>query len=419
MIKESDKHNTKAECRVSGCSLNSLWSYSCPYLITILLVALATVFSFLLSPYLPHGGLMIYILVVAIVATRFGLAPSLLCWLLSVISYQYFIVPPRFSFEIADERYLFSFLVVLILAFVMGRRTALIKRYASHLENLVTEKTADLVKVNHSLAAEIEQHKVTEVHLQQVVKELTKANSALESFAKLASHDLREPLRGIRGFVDIIQQRYGSTLTVEIMEFMSHIQDCVDRMDKLIQGLITCAQIEAADNQFAECDLREIAKEAIANLSVSIAESKCTITLDSLPTLKVDRFQLVHVFQNLIANAIKFRSDRPLEIRIGVEKDETQHVIFVSDNGIGIDNKYLRQLFKMFQRLHSAGKYPGSGLGLAMCKTIVENHGGKIWVESEPDAGSTFKFTLLQNSQKRENIAANPDSNIEFIASSR
>jgi len=287
----------------------------------------------------------------------------------------------------------------------MSRRTALISNYANDLEKQVAAKTADLVTVNNSLAAEIDHRKDTEAHLQQIVQELTKANSALESFARLASHDLREPLNAIRMFVDLIQKRHGNTLTTEVSELLSYVYDCTDRMNKLIEGLIMCAQMEAGANQFIHCDLREIVEEAMDNLGIPIAENQCTIVIDPLPTLMVDRSQLVHVFQNLIANAIKFKSDRPLAIHIGAKRDGRQHVVFVSDNGIGIDQKYIKQLFKMFQRLHSGDKYPGNGLGLAICKTIVENHGGKIWVESEPGTGSTFNFALLGDPQKQEHTS--------------
>lgn len=386
----------------------SLKTQITPYCVAALVIVLAIGVSLLLTPYITHQNmLMIYTLAVAFIATRYSLGPSLFGWLISIVGFSYFIAPPRFNIMVEDWHNLLTFAAVLLLAIIMSRRTSLLKVYTNELEKLVADRTAQLVTVNENLSAEIEQRKASEKHLRLILRELSEANTALKSFAKIASHDLREPLKAVQGYVELIERRYGQILGQEIMQFITYIHDSVLRMDRLIQGVSTCCQMEAKENKFASCDINKIVDEAITNLSFAIEESKSTITVDPLPTLTVDRSQLVHLFQNLISNAMKFKGKDDPKIHISARRVEQEWIFSVTDNGIGIDKKYCQQIFGMFQRIHSRTQYPGSGIGLAICKTIVENHGGKIWVESKPDIGSNFRFSLLEEDASYENSNKN------------
>ncbi len=230
--------------------------------------------------------------------------------------------------------------------------------------------------------------------LQETAAKLARSNADLEQFAYVASHDLKEPLRAISGSVQILQEHYAKVLGGAADEVIKHTVDGANRMQTLIDDLLAYSRITSREAVLAPTDLGEILKEALANLELSIQESKAVITHDPLPTVTADPTQLTQVFQNLISNAIKYRSQRTPKLHVGAEDRGAQWLLSVRDNGIGIAPQYADRIFRIFQRLHTRKEYSGTGIGLAICKKIIERHGGRIWVESELDEGSTFYFTL-------------------------
>lgn len=224
--------------------------------------------------------------------------------------------------------------------------------------------------------------------------ELKRSNEDLEQFAYVASHDLQEPLRMIRNYVQLLRQRYHDRLDAAGNEFVGFALDGAKRMDELIQDLLTYSRVGTHGRDFAQVDCLDAFRRAMANLSLSVEESGARITHEPLPIVNGDVVQLTQLFQNLIGNAIKFRGSRPPEIHLGTNLRGEEWEFTVADNGIGIAPEDFQRIFIVFQRLHSREKYAGTGIGLAVCKKIVERHGGRIWVESKPGQGTTFHFTM-------------------------
>ena len=235
-----------------------------------------------------------------------------------------------------------------------------------------------------------------EYELQETAAKLARSNADLEQFAYVASHDLKEPLRAISGSVQILQERYRNSLDEDADEVIKHTVDGATRMQTLIDDLLTYSRLSTREAPLESADCSRTVQTALANLEMAIQESKAVITHDHLPVIKGDPTQLLQVFQNLINNAIKYRSERTLKIHVGAEEHESEWLFSVRDNGIGIAPQYATRIFRIFQRLHTRKEYSGTGIGLAVCKKIVERHGGRIWVESEPEEGSTFYFTLAK-----------------------
>ncbi len=238
--------------------------------------------------------------------------------------------------------------------------------------------------------------------LQEQADELAAINKDLEQFAYIASHDLQEPLRAVSGFVTLLHQRYAGRLDEKADSYIGSAVEGASRMQALINGLLEYSRVGSRGNVPAPASANDALKEALASLQTLIQESGAVVTSDPLPRVQADATQLAHVFQNLIANAIKFRSEKTPEIHVGSRRQDGSWLFWVRDNGIGIDPKYNERIFMIFQRLHTRSKYPGTGIGLAICKRIVERHGGSIWVESQPDRGSTFYFTLPDKGETHE-----------------
>ena len=225
-------------------------------------------------------------------------------------------------------------------------------------------------------------------------EELRRSNEALEQFAYVASHDLREPLRKMAGFSQLLERRYKGKLDEEADRLISYIVDGAARLQNLIADLLDFSRVGSSRAQWSVVQTATILERVMENLGVLIQESRAVITHDDLPPVRGDSSQLVQLFQNLVANALKFRGTEPPVVHVGVRPGDDFWEFSVRDNGIGISPQYFPQIFELFKRLHSKEQYPGTGIGLAICKKVVENHGGKIWVESRPGAGSTFFFTL-------------------------
>ncbi len=231
---------------------------------------------------------------------------------------------------------------------------------------------------------------------------LARSNEDLKEFAYMASHDLQEPLRMVSSYVQLLGRRYKGKLDADADEFIGYAVEGAYRMQKLINDLLAYSRIGTQGKDFKPTDCEAVFEQAVYNLQTAVEESGTVVTHDALPTVTADATQLVQVFQNLIGNAIKFRSKELPRVHISAERRRNEWLFFVRDNGIGIDPQYHDRIFAMFQRLHGQGEYTGTGIGLTICRRIVERHGGRIWVESESGKGATFYFTIPEYGIERE-----------------
>ena len=231
--------------------------------------------------------------------------------------------------------------------------------------------------------------------LKNTLDDLERSNADLKAFAHVASHDLKEPLRTIAGFARLLEKRYKDKLDEKGVEFIQFTIEGTERMDALIKDLLEYSEVGAREKEYKPAESSSIVRKAISNLQLAINESAAAVTYDDdLPTVIGDATLLTSLFQNLIGNAIKFRGAETPRVHISAARKEQQWVFSVRDNGIGIDRKFLENIFAPFKRLYTKDEYPGTGIGLATCKKVVEQHGGKIWVESQPGNGSVFYFTI-------------------------
>ncbi len=232
--------------------------------------------------------------------------------------------------------------------------------------------------------------------LEAKAHELTRSNEELQQFAYVASHDLQEPLRMISSYTQLLERRYGPTLEGDAKDFMNFIVDGATRMKQLIEDLLEYSRVGTRGRDLQPTDSSVALAKALANLRVAREESGARVTQGEMPRVIADANQLTQVFQNLVGNALKFRGAEPTAIHVEGETRNDVWVFSVKDNGIGLDTQYSDRIFMMFQRLHDKAAYPGTGIGLAICKKIVERHGGRIWVDSEPGRGCTFGFTIAR-----------------------
>lgn len=243
-------------------------------------------------------------------------------------------------------------------------------------------------------ASDITERKQAEEELRMTLEELKRSNTELEQFAYVASHDLQEPLRMVTSYVQLLERRYKGKLDKDADEFIGFAVDGAERMQRLINDLLTFSRVGTRGQPLVPASCEVALDQALDNLRVAIRESKAKITRDPLPEVLADESQLVQLFQNLVGNAVKFHGEKAPRVHVSVDAHGKEWIFSVRDNGIGIESQYAEQIFIIFQRLHDRSEYPGTGIGLAICKKIVLRHGGRIWVESQPGKGATFYFTL-------------------------
>ena len=262
------------------------------------------------------------------------------------------------------------------------------------LEKKVAERTEELCDANVRLSVELDERRRAELKLSQYAADLARSNAELEQFAYVASHDLQEPLRMVASFSQLLAKRYQGKLDKDADEFIAFAVDGATRMQQLINDLLAYSRVGTRGKPPAPMDLNEVLAHAEANLNEAIRESGAVVTHGPLPTVDGDQVQMIQLFQNLLANAIKFRSQEPPRIQVSAQAQEGDWLLAVQDNGIGIAPEHQERIFAIFQRLHHRREYPGTGIGLALCKKIVERHGGRIWVDSIPGQGATFNFNI-------------------------
>ncbi|MHC5765595.1 MAG: GAF domain-containing protein [Nostoc sp.] len=265
-----------------------------------------------------------------------------------------------------------------------------------------------LQQLANQIGIALSQAQLLEKETQQS-QELTRSNAELEQFAYVASHDLQEPLRMVTSYLQLLERRYKNQLDANADQFITYAVDGASRMQTLINDLLNYSRVSTRGQPFMPVDCSVVLELVLANLQVAIADRKAVVTYDTLPQVMADATQLTQVFQNLIANALKFCDRQQPLIHVGIRKgdadildgknlnftpSEDEWLFSVRDNGIGLESQYTERIFIIFQRLHGRDKYPGTGIGLAICKKIIERHGGRIWVESKPSQGSTFYFTI-------------------------
>jgi light-regulated signal transduction histidine kinase (bacteriophytochrome) len=238
--------------------------------------------------------------------------------------------------------------------------------------------------------------------LKEILSALTQSNKELERFAYVASHDLQEPLRMVSSYSQLLARRYKGKMDKDADEFIGYAVDGAVRMQRMINDLLTYSRVGTRGKQFAPTKSEAVLKQASDNLRLAIAESKAQVSHSPLPEVMADESQLVQLLQNLISNAIKFRSRKPPRVRISAEERENDWLFSVADNGIGIDPADAERIFLVFQHLHG-NKLPGTGIGLAICMKIATRHGGRIWVESVLGKGATFYFTISKR-QVTDNV---------------
>jgi hypothetical protein len=247
----------------------------------------------------------------------------------------------------------------------------------------------------------LQQIRQSNEELQERAAELAEVNAQLEQFAYVASHDLQEPLRMVTSYLQLVEKRYKDKLDADAEEFIGYAVDGAARMKRMINDLLAYSRVTTRGQPLASTNCENSLAQTLSNLEVAIKDNSVLITQDPLPTVMADGTQLMIVFQNLIENAIKFHADRQPHIHISAERKEDEWLFSVQDNGIGIAPEYSERVFAIFSRLHPHTKYPGTGIGLAICKRVLERHGGRIWVESQLGEGTTIFFTLPESIPSR------------------
>jgi PAS domain S-box-containing protein len=286
----------------------------------------------------------------------------------------------------------------------------------SELERRVEERTAELARSNELLRLEVIERRCAEENLKVYTAKLERSNSELQDFAFIASHDMQEPLRKIQSFGSRISQKHAASLDDTGRDCLDRMMNAAKRMAEMIEGLLSYSRLGTREMPFVRVDLNRLVNEVVSDLEIPISMTGASVEVADLPVLEIDSSQISQLFQNLIANSLKFRGEEKPVVKIYARPDGEEHErgsssagqtyhIFVEDNGIGFEEKYLDRIFTMFQRLHGRGVYDGMVMGLAICRKVVERHGGAITATSTPGKGSTFVVTLPVTQRQRETRA--------------
>jgi signal transduction histidine kinase len=255
----------------------------------------------------------------------------------------------------------------------------------------VVEETYMLQQYSQALVHKLEEKNA---ELAQANQALKRSNEELQQFAYIASHDLQTPLRNISGFVQLLQSNYAEALDAQANDWIRRAVQSAEQMHKLIRDVLAYSRVDSQALSFQPTSFREVFTDAVAQLETSIRNAGGQVTCDELPTVTGDLPQLVELLQNLIENGLRYHGQEPPHVHVSAEPDGNEWVFSVRDNGIGIAPKHHERIFEMFRRLHNQQEYPGTGIGLAVCRRVVHRHGGRIWVESEAGHGSVFHFTI-------------------------
>jgi light-regulated signal transduction histidine kinase (bacteriophytochrome) len=250
------------------------------------------------------------------------------------------------------------------------------------------------IALRRELVEELDELREAHDRLDVQARELERSNAELEQFAYVASHDLQEPLRKVASFCQLLEQRYRGQLDERADQYIDFAVDGAKRMQQLINDLLAFSRVSRTHGEMEPVDLNVAFREAVANLDAAMVESRAQVVSETLPTVRGELSLLTLVLQNLIGNAIKFRADAPPKVRLAAERRGGEWLVSCADNGIGIGPEYADRVFVIFQRLHGKDEYAGTGIGLAMCRKIVEHHGGRIWLDSTVETGTTFRLTL-------------------------
>lgn len=265
----------------------------------------------------------------------------------------------------------------------------------NEMEHKVAERTSELVSNNEILQNEIKERKITERHLSRAMERLTDSNDELQRFAHICSHDLQEPARAVAQFAGMMSRKYAGKLDDQADKYLHFMQEGAERMQQMIKSVLEYSQVDSQESKYSEVDLNEVMTNVTTDLQMLIKRNNAQINVAHMPVLYGDPVHFAQMFQNLISNALKFQKpDVQPVINIKAERNKIDWVFSVQDNGIGMKEEYLERIFLIFQRLNKREDYPGTGIGLAICKKIAERYGGKIWVKSSEGVGTTFYFSI-------------------------
>ena len=374
----------------------STWrSTALRYAAAVANVALALAVGVTLAPVL-EGELPFVPFFVATAATGLfgGLGPSLLSTVLSFLAGMVFVIRPDHKWWTATPHniavfltYLLGALTIVIISSAMhrARERAILRQI--ELEREMSER----VQAEEALR---KAHDELELRVQERTAELARSNAELQQFAYVASHDLQEPLRMVSNFTQLLAERYDAKLDSDGREFIAFAVEGATRMQTLVQDLLSLSRVGTRGRNLEMVRLDQAVDRAVANLEFSIQETGASVTHDELPEVMADSSQMMQLFQNLIGNGIKFKGAEPPRVHITASRNGKEWTFSVRDNGIGFEPQYADRIFSVFQRLHSRDEYQGNGIGLSICRKIVERHQGRIWAESIPGSGATFYFTM-------------------------
>ena len=399
------------------------------YLVAIAAVAAVTLVRYLFEiAGLTDATYLLFAGGIVLAAWVGGFGPGLVATLTSIIVIGGLLVdgPSRFSLFASELPEMLMFLAQGLFISALGHARLRAKRGEDEsyrlLERRVEERTDELQQLNDELEERARQHEHDRELLHEANHRLQQSNRELQDFASVASHDLQEPLRKIRAFGDRLVQRFGDDFPGGAHDYLDRMLNAAERMQVLINDLLTFSRVTSKGQAFVETDLDRIAREVVSDLEARIEQEEARVDLQPLPTLDADPLQMRQLLQNLISNALKFRREGAApEVRVWAEETQTMDPangeetrpavrLCVADNGIGFEEKYLDRIFNVFQRLHGRQSYAGTGIGLAVCRKIAHRHGGEITARSEPGTGATFMVTLpLEHQHPDEHDPAQTD----------